>query len=226
VSLKSCVDHLVIAADTLERGVAWCAATLGATPGGGGAHPLMGTHNRVMRISSACYPRAYLEIISVNPHAAAPRGRRWFDLDDPELRRLVQHEPRLVHFVASTEQPAGALKALRRLGIERGPLVRAERATAQGVLRWQISVRQDGQRLFYGGLPTLIEWTGTHPCDSMPASEVALLSLQVCHPRVDQLQAAHEAIGLQEVALGLGAPNLMATLSTPRGPVTLESLGA
>ena len=40
------IDHLVIAANTLEEGVAWCERTLGITPGPGGEHPLMGTHNR------------------------------------------------------------------------------------------------------------------------------------------------------------------------------------
>jgi hypothetical protein len=46
------VDHLVIAAASLEEGVAWCEATLGVTPGPGGEHPLMGTHNRLLRIAT------------------------------------------------------------------------------------------------------------------------------------------------------------------------------
>jgi uncharacterized membrane protein YphA (DoxX/SURF4 family) len=41
------LDHLVIMASTLAQGVAWCEATLGVTPGPGGEHPLMGTHNRL-----------------------------------------------------------------------------------------------------------------------------------------------------------------------------------
>ena len=34
------VDHLVIAAATLDEGVAWCEATLGVTPGPGGRHAI------------------------------------------------------------------------------------------------------------------------------------------------------------------------------------------
>jgi hypothetical protein len=30
------LDHLVVAARTLDEGVAWCEATLGVTPGPGG----------------------------------------------------------------------------------------------------------------------------------------------------------------------------------------------
>lgn len=220
------IDHLVVAAHTLDQGVQWCEATLGVTPRAGGEHPLMGTHNRLLRIATAQYPRAYLEIIAIDP-AAPPAGRRrWFDLDDPALQHAVQQQPRLVHFVASTADATAALKALRRLGIERGPLVPAERPTPEGMLHWQISVRRDGQRLFYGGLPTLIQWGDTqHPADAMPDSGLALQSLHICHPRLPDLQAAHSAIGLQGAGAEQGPPNLMATLATPKGMVVLESAG-
>ena len=52
------LDHLVVAADTLEQGVAWCEATLGVRPSAGGQHVFMGTHNRVLDISTPRYPRA------------------------------------------------------------------------------------------------------------------------------------------------------------------------
>ena len=56
-------------AASLAEGVAWCEATLGVTPGPGGEHPLMGTHNRLLRIATADFPHAYLEIIAINPVA-------------------------------------------------------------------------------------------------------------------------------------------------------------
>jgi hypothetical protein len=223
--LISQVDHVVIAADTLERGVQWCEAILGVTPERGGEHAIMGTHNRLLRLATRQYPRTYLEIIAINAAAPQPPRRRWFDLDDPALRHQVRQQPRLVHFVASTADAAAALKALARLGIERGPLVAAERDTPAGLLRWQISVRRDGQRLFYGGLPTLIQWGQVHPADTLPESGLALQSLHICHPRAADLRAAQNAIGLQGVTLGEGAPNLTATLATPKGVVTLESAG-
>ena len=219
------VDHLVVAADSLAQGVAWCEALLGVTPGPGGEHPLMGTHNRVLRIGTPGFPRAYLEIIAIDPAAPAPKRRRWFDLDDPELREAVRGEPRLVHFVASCEHAITATRRLDALGIDRGLLVAAERATPAGLLQWKITVRQDGQRLFYGALPTLIEWGPAHPADTLPASALALLSMTASHPRPDDLFAAYGAIGLEQVEVQAGPPNLTATLSTPRGNVTLESGG-
>ncbi len=223
--VASRIDHLVIAAESLDQGVAWCEQALGVTPGPGGEHPSMGTHNRLVRIACAGYPRAYLEVIAINPVAADPGRRRWFDLDDPVLRKAIRNQPRLVHFVASTTTADVALRGLASLGIDRGPLLAAERATPAGVLRWRISLRADGQRLFYGALPTLIEWGEVHPCDTMPDKGLALVSFAARHPRESDLAAAHAAIGLQGVTIETGTPNLVATFSTPHGPVTLESHG-
>ncbi|HMC13999.1 MAG TPA: VOC family protein, partial [Albitalea sp.] len=64
-------------------------------------------------------------------------------------------------------------------GVDRGAATSASRETSQGLLRWRISVRDDGARLFDGALPTLIEWRDVHPADAMPASGVVLDSLQL-----------------------------------------------
>ena len=223
------VDHLVIAAATLDEGVAWCERTLGITPGPGGEHPLMGTHNRLFSIASPSYPAAYFEIIAINKGAACARnigGKRWFDLDNEELQKRVQQGgPQLVHFVASTQLAAPALQALAKLGIERGELLSASRATPHGVLSWQITVRHDGQRLMHGALPTLIEWGNVHHTQHMAASGVMLQSLTASLSNTDQLRAAYAAIDLQGVGITDGQPNLVATLQTLRGLITLESTG-
>ena len=223
------IDHLVIAANTLQEGVTWCERTLGITPGPGGEHPLMGTHNRLFSIATAQYPRAYFEIIAINKEAACARihsAKRWFDLDNEALQTHVQqYGPQLTHFVASTPQVAPAIQALASLDIDRGELLSASRKTAQGLLSWQITVRVDGQRLLNGTLPTLIEWGDVHPTQHMAASGVTLLTLTASQPDVAQLTAAYSAIKLQNVAVAQGPANLVATLQTPRGIVALESKG-
>lgn len=227
--LVSTVDHLVVAAASLDEGVSWCEKTLGITPGLGGEHPLMGTHNRLFSIASDDFPDVYLEIIAIHSGAPSARitgARRWFDLDDPELQAQIgKSGPRLVHFVARTPQAEAGVRALSRLGLDRGEVLQASRPTARGLLSWKITVRPDGQRLFYGALPTLIEWGQTHPARSMSASGVTLQSLAARHPRAEALREAHAAIGLEGVVLQPGSPNLIATLQTPRGPVVLESRG-
>ncbi len=218
------VDHLVVLATTLNEGVAWCEATLGLTPGPGGQHALMGTHNRLFSIASAGYPAAYFEIIAIDPGATPPARRRWFDMDDVALRERIQRQgPQLAHFVARVPDVAAAVVALRAQGIERGTVLQAERATPQGLLQWQITVRDDGQRLFDGGLPTLIQWGAVHPSDSMPASGVTLERLAVQHPQADALTAAYRAIGLCGVDVQPGPAQLCAQLQTARGLIQLAS---
>jgi hypothetical protein len=220
------IDHLVVAAPTLADGVAWCEATLGLTPGPGGAHALFGTHNRLLRLHSAAHPLAYLEIIAIDPAATPTRAaplRRWFDLDDTTLRqRLAQAGPQLVHWVASVPDIAAAVAAWQAIGLDRGAVIDASRPTPQGELRWRITVRDDGQRLFGGALPTLIEWGDTHPAHGMPASGLTLAGLRLQHPEADRLRAALTAIGLDGVAVQAGPPALQARLGAASGgPVSL-----
>jgi len=223
------VDHLVIAARSLDEGVGWCEATLGVIPGSGGRHPLMGTHNRLVKIASPAFPRAYLEIIAIDPGARSTRGaakHRWFDLDDAHLQAtLARSGPRLVHFVAEVPDAQAAVQALGQAGLDRGHLIEASRDTAAGRLSWQITVRDDGQRLLYGTLPTLIQWGPVHPSDSMADSGVTLRSLDLAHPRDADLETALRAIGLSGVPLANGPPDLHAVLDTPLGTVSLHSRG-
>ncbi len=227
------LDHLVVAARSLDEGVRWCEATLGVSPGPGGAHASMGTHNRLLSIASPAFPRAYLEIIAIDPAAHPTRAaplRRWFDLDDATLQAsLAHHGPHLIHVVAAVPDLQAAVRALAGdpLHIDRGPVVQASRelptATGGGRLEWRIAVRDDGQRLFYGALPTLIQWGARHPSDDLPDSGLALLSLEASHPRIETLRTALDAIGFDSMGLRQGAPDLVAALRTPRGIVTLGS---
>lgn len=210
------VDHLVVGAATLEQGAAWCAATLGVLPGPGGKHPLMGTHNLLLAIGAPDFPKAYLEIIAIDPQAPAPQRRRWFDLDDPALRAALAAGPRLIHWVARCDDVVAECAALAAAGIDRGEVLQAERDTPRGLLRWRICVRSDGQRLAGGALPTLIEWGDTHPADSLAASPVRLEALAVGRLPVAAARYLPAAVNVAD-AFG-------ATLATPLGPVRLEGL--
>ena len=164
------LDHLVVAARTLDEGVDWCEATLGVRPTTGGQHAFMSTHNRVLDVSSARYPRAYLEIIAIDPSLPPPAHARWFDLDDAVLQQQLAAAPQLVHWVARVADIAAARAAALASGVDCGTVTQAER----GVLRWRITVRADGRRMLAGAAPALVEWGHAHPTDSLPASGVRL----------------------------------------------------
>jgi hypothetical protein len=156
-------DHLVVAARTLDEGAAWVESKLGVAPVPGGKHPVMGTHNRLLFIG----PRKFLEVIAVDPEAAAPGRPRWFDLDQPYMRDALESSPALIHWVERTDDLDRALReyaeTVEVLALERG------------AYRWRIGVPRDGHLPAGGALPTLIQWEGgLHPSDALPDSGVRL----------------------------------------------------
>ncbi|MDP3084400.1 MAG: VOC family protein [Rubrivivax sp.] len=214
------VDHLIVAADSLDQGVRWCEATLGVSPGAGGQHPLMGTHNRLLKIATEAFPEAYLEIIAIDPEAVAPARPRWFGLDNPALQARLRQQPRLIHWVARSSMLDmhrwGLINARRRPGEP----VEAGRETPQGPLRWQILITDDGRLDCGGALPTLIEWQGRHPTAAMPGSGVSLQALAL-RGLPDR---ARDVLRLRGIDASADAgPALRARLLGPCGEVTLES---
>jgi Glyoxalase-like domain len=230
------LDHLVVAAHTLDDGIAWCVSTFAVLPQAGGRHAFMGTHNRLMAIGAPGFERSYLEIIAIDPQAAAPARRRWFDLDDAALqRRLRDDGPALVQWVARTPDIEAAGAALRAAGVDTGAVEAAERATPAGLLRWRIGLRADGGRPLGGAAPMLIAWDGVHPVDSLPPSRVRIEALQVGGWPSSLAGWLPEAIGRTTGAFGTpdapgadsreaDAAPLIAALVGPRGRVVLRAL--
>jgi hypothetical protein len=214
------IDHLVVVADSLEQGAAWCEATLGVPPGPGGAHTLMGTHNRLLSIAGRDFDRCYLEIIAIDPAAPQPSRPRWFGMDGEALRAAARQQARLVHAVARTNHIEMLRWGLINCRLDPGALIAAHRDTAYGGLSWRITVRDDGATECGGALPTLIEWQGPHPCDHMAPSPVALtaMSLRGLPTRArDVLRLVAATTDRDQ------GPALRATLQTPRGTVMLDS---
>ncbi len=101
------LDHIVVASLTLEEGVAHVERCLRVIVPRGGEHPLMGTHNHLMRLGE----EIYLEIISPNPEVH-PQRPRWFGLDGSELLSQLRESPRLITWVARVPDLGGALRDL------------------------------------------------------------------------------------------------------------------
>lgn len=211
-SARATLDHLIVAAETLDSGEDYLESVLGVRPRRGGKHAAMGTHNSLLKLGERCF----LELIAIDPDAAAPRPR-WFDLDRPAIRALVAQQPRLIHWVARTDD----IEAARRASpIDPGPV----HAMSRGDFRWRITIPDDGGRPGAGVLPTLIQWQDArHPADDMADTGVRLAALAAAHPEPGSMREALAALGLSETLKVTfdAAPRLAAMLATRLGTVTL-----
>jgi hypothetical protein len=217
------LDHLVVGAASLEVGRDWCERIFGVAAQPGGRHLSMATHNVLLSIVSPRFPKAYLEIIAIDPDVAASQRARWFDLDDAAVRDRVAVAPTLLHWVArirtseADDDIDAALVSLRAVGHDPGDVADSERATATGMLRWRITLPRDGRRPAGGAVPLLIAWGQQHPTDSLPASGVEIESLRI--GGVEEGVAAT----LGTASDGVDAPPLAVTLRGPLGVVVLAA---
>ncbi len=210
------IDHLIVAARSLDEGGAWVESRLGCALTGGGQHPLMGTHNRVLGLGEV-----YLEVIAVDPGAAQPARPRWLSLDTPAMRERLERGPALIHWVASTDD----IVALATTSpVDLGEIIAASR----GDLRWRITVPRDGGVPAGGVFPSLIQWEGRGPAASLPDSGCRLESLGIAHPDATSLARALRSMGLPaDAPLAVdetsdAGTRLAARIQTPRGLVTLS----
>jgi hypothetical protein len=199
------LDHLVIAARTLEEGAAWLEARTGIRPQPGGKHALMSTHNLLARLGES----AYLEIISIDPDAPQPARARWFNLDHLELET-----PRLIHWVArSTDIERDHANSLEPLG--------TITAVTRGAYSWRITIPDDGHLPGDGLVPTLIQWDTPNPSANLEPKGLQLLRLEGEHPNAPHINTSLETLGISWPVTPAEKPALKALLETPLGQVWL-----
>jgi hypothetical protein len=209
------IDHLVVAAVTLADGIDYIANRLGVAPRAGGRHETMGTHNALLKLGE----RLYLEVIAIDPQGIKPSRPRWFDLDNIALQAELTEEPRLIHWVARTDDLERAAAACPT------DLGRAH-AMRRGDYRWRMTIPDDGKLPERGLVPTLIQWdVSSHPADTLPPSPITLVQLAATHPEPAAVRAALAALKLQDQLTVTydRQTRLAAMLRTPQGMVTLTS---
>jgi Glyoxalase-like domain len=198
------LDHLAVSALTLEEGVAAVEAALGVGLAGGGQHPHMATHNRLLGLGDV-----YLEVIATDPTAPRPTWPRWFDLDN------FLGAPRLTNWVARCENIKSALE-----GAPAGTGVPV--ALQRGDFRWQMAVPGDGRLPFGGAYPALIQWDGNlHPTQRLPDAGVRLVRFEIAHPEAQALLTALGPFADPRVVITEGPAAMRAEFSTPHGTRSL-----
>ena len=212
------LDHLVVGAASLEQGVRYIREHLGVDVPKGGEHPLMGTHNHLLKLGDS----VFLEIIAVNPEAPAPDRPRWYGLDDPCVRASLERYPRLLTWVVGTSDLAGLqVKTSFSFG-EPVPVSR-------GDLNWHFGLPDDGRLLASGMLPYLIQWhTKVHPAERMTDLGCTLEQLKLYHPHLDWIASILADIGADDLVVlkplaENTVPFLTVHIGTPTGLKTLSS---
>lgn len=204
------LDHLTIAAHTLDQGLAYVRDALGVDLPTGGAHPRMATHNRLLRLGDG----VFLEVIAIDPAAPPPPRPRWFQLDDPALQADLRRAPRLLTWVVRTSHIADVFLA------SRAPLGAIEPMT-RGDLRWLLTFANDGALVDHGAIPSVIQWpAGPHPTSRMPDLGCALERFEISHPDPDRLRDDLASIGADRhvaITAGNNQPRLIAHVRTPAG---------
>ena len=212
------LDHLVIAAETLQQGVDYIRSTLAVEIPTGGAHKTMGTHNHLMQLGND----AYIEVIAIDPQAAVPQHPRWFNLDDALMRASLHRHPRLITWVVNTPD----IKAVEHDSVLP---IGIPTELSRDALRWQVGLTEDGRLLANGLVPYLIQWhTEPHPSGSMADMGCRLQSLEIYHNRPDWLRSVLTSIGADHLVNIRSLPDtetpyLSANIETPSGIVNLNS---
>ncbi|MDE1182838.1 VOC family protein [Paraburkholderia sp.] len=222
------LDHLVISARTLDEGTQYVADTLGVAPSGGGSHPLMRTHNRLLNL----WGGVYLEVIAIDPDAPdhADARPRLFALDAASTATRLKKGPYLSHWVARVDRP----KSLARWQAQYPARIPAVVPMTRGAFTWSLTVADDGEFPSFDGagdgiLPSLIQWdTTAHPSAALDESPLALTSLSAVHPQASTIAAQLEWLGAAHL-INVSRPEgrsrtatLTATFDTPTGPRTLS----
>lgn len=213
--ISTTLDHLVLVAANLEQGAAYCEETLGVRPQPGGEHAKMGTHNLLLRLGEG----VYLEIIAINPHAAAIGRPRWFGMDLPAVRSRAEQQPFLATFVARTNDIDACSTSMPSLGC----VMEMQR----GTLDWRITIPDDGKPVEKGAVPTVIQWLdGIHPASRLADQGCSLQCLEVEHPEPAGLEQKWRHIGLATGGMLAIRPSgdisLVASIATPTGMRTLR----
>jgi hypothetical protein len=206
------VDHLLLGAADLDRGIDWVERHTGVRALHGGSHPGAGTRNALLSLGEG----HYLEIIAPDPS----QSTYTFQID---LRAL--HEPRLVTFAIRTTDIESAASRIRQAGYQAvGPAAGSRILPSGQTLRWRtlrvVSKLGSGE---VEPVPFLIQWApdAPHPSYTAPGG-CELESLELQHPNPSDLSAVLKTLGIDAKVSHVSNPRIVATIKSPKGRVELS----
>jgi hypothetical protein len=200
------LDHIVLAAETLQEGVDYVQDRLGVSLDAGGQHDLFGTHNRLLGLGDC-----YFEVIARIPLSIPAQRPLWFDLEH------FAGPPRVITWLCQTREMGQTLSALP---YDPGQVITVTRDD----LIWDLTVAEDGRLAMGGAAPSLIDWKTTiPPTHRLREVGCRLKQFKVYHPQAGQLRAWADHM-LKDPRIGFETsemPMMSLTISTPNGDADL-----
>jgi hypothetical protein len=204
------LDHLTILTPSLAVGVDHVRACLDLDIPYGGAHPDMGTHNHLLRLSDA----TFLEVMAIDPAAKRPARPRWFGLDDADaVHSAWEDGRRLRGWVARTRHLDAVLA-------RHGDMLGQQMRVSRGDRSWLFAVRPDGSLPAGGVAPSVMDWGDRgSPASAMRDLGARLMAFAIEHPDPAWVADLHRQLDIEsapQVRKGSGF-RYRATIETPRG---------
>jgi hypothetical protein len=208
-NVPAVLDHILLGCADLERGIAFVEQGTGVRAAFGGVHPGRGTQNALLSLGE----RRYLEIIALDPKQSGTADRYGLGkLTEPRLVGWAAHPGALAEFAARLRR--------ERIAFE-GPTPGSRKRPDGRLLQWStLNLRDDASGL----LPFFIEWRAgsTHPSADAPGG-CQLLQFEIASPNPASLRKLTLQLGLQVRIRESPAPQLSATVTGPRGELSLHS---
>ena len=215
---QTTIDHIVIGAAELDKATKQIQGFIKAEFLSGGKHPLMATHNRLIKLQESLY----MEIIAADPSACLPnnptRKNRWFSLDSSVTQKRLSRAPQPLCWVVAVNDIE---QTLIHCGYNPGKIIEMTR----GNLKWKITVSENGDLPESGVLPIFIEWpNGKHPTKTMPDSNICLEKLNLSHPHPSKIKNILSRLNINgPIRVNLGEPKLQFSLKTPNNIIVTFS---
>ena len=207
--VPSSLDHMLLGCGDLDKGIDFVERHLGVRAAFGGVHPGRGSRNALLSLGD----RHYLEIIAPDPEQ--PRSA-----DERQLYRI--EAPRLIGWAAHVDDIEALTRQLTAAGIAFKPPRDGSRKRPSGqMLRWKtLNLGDDAGGL----LPFFIEWSkdSLHPAADAPGG-CRIDRFELATPQVDELRATTARLRLDVSVASAAKAGLRATLSGPKGRLSLPA---
>lgn len=192
----SSIDHLVVAAPTLEEGSHWAHKLFDIQPEPGGIHQGLGTHNILLGLGDSCY----LEIIAPDPKQN-DIPKHWIPADNyimPQLIGWASPSKNILSLKDAVPDTLGDVSLMSR------------QKPDGSTISWSMSYPRFD--LFNGLLPFLIQWPpGLHPGKNLKQIGT-IIQFQLYHPEHENLEKQLDQMGIYFPVIKSEKPHIEAKI--------------